>query len=327
MTTNNISELAVSFQKSRVLLTAYELGIFTALGSSKRNSADIARAINTDSRATDRLMNALCSIGLLTKENGLFSNSAEAARYMVEGSPDYMANMAHVVNLWDTWTTLTEAVRRGTSVFRGDVGKRGDDWLKSFIAAMHYRATGMAPGLVPILDLTNVKKVLDVGGGSGAYSMEFVREKKEIEATVFDLPEVIPLTKKYVEDAGLSKKFHFVTGNCNKDELGRGFDLVFLSQLLHSNSSEENAVLIKKAAATLNSGGQVVVQEFIIDEDRTSPPFSAFFALNMLVATEHGDTYTEAEIKKWMENAGLKDIVRKDTSYQSAVLVGYKAVE
>ena len=314
-----------SYQKPRVLLTAFELGIFTAIGDGSRTSSDVAKELGCAERSTDRLMNALCALGLLTKSNGRFANSPLAARFLVKGKPDYMAGMGHAVHLWQSWSTLTDAVRRGTSVSERGADAKGDDWLTPFIAAMHARAVRMADSIVALIDLSGVSRVLDVGGGSGAYAVAFVRAKEGLRATVFDLPKVVPLTQGYVKAAGVSDKVDTVVGDCNKDSLGEDYDLVFMSALIHSNSFEENRLLMKKAADALKPNGQVVIQDFIVDEDRTSPPFAALFALNMLVGTEAGDTYTESEVRGWMDEAGLSGITRTDTEYDTTLIVGRKA--
>jgi precorrin-6B methylase 2 len=323
-TPDELFQIIFAFQKPRVVLTAFELGLFTVLGDKSRTSSEAARALRTAPRATDRLMNALCAIGLLAKKNGRFSNSPLAARHLVKGKPDYLAGLGHGVNLWDSWSTLTEAVRRGTSVVAKRVSERGKESLTSFIAAMHARACRMADGIVALLDLSRVTRVLDVGAGSGAYCVAFVRANERIRATAFDLPHVIPLTKKYLKEAGLSERVDTVVGDCNSDSLGKGFDLIFLSALIHSNSFAQNQDLIRKAADALNPHGQVVVQDFIMDENRTSPAFAALFALNMLVGTEAGDTYTESEVRAWMKGAGLSRIVRSDTPYDTTLIIGHK---
>jgi SAM-dependent methyltransferase len=321
---DDIHGMARAFFRSRILLTAYELGLFTALGEAGKTSAEVAKELGTDPRATDRLMNALTVLGLLDKEEGLFGNTPAASRYLVEGKPEYMAGLMHTVNLWDSWSTLTDAVRAGTSVFERPGGEAGERRTDAFIAAMHYGASLRAERVVAALDLAGVSRVLDVGGGSGAYAMAFVRACDGITATVFDLPPVTPLTRRYVEAEGLSDKVEVVEGDANVDELPRGYDLVFMSQLLHSNSAEENEALIANGAASLNAGGRLVVQDFVVDEGRAGPPRPVIFALNMLVATEAGDTYTESEIRGWMGAAGLREIQRIDTDFETTLIIGTK---
>jgi len=321
-TRDTIREIAYAFQESRVLLTAHELGLFTAVGAGKHTSSGIASLLGTDPRATDRLMNALCAMGLLAKENGRFSNSQAALQYLVSESPGYIGGLMHTVHLWDTWTTLTEAVRTGTCVPLRGFNERGDEWLTAFISAMHDRAVRQAPAVVGGIDLTNVTRVLDVGGGSGAYAMAFARAKEGLSATVFDLPNVIPLTRSFIEREGLARRVNTVSGNYLRDDLGAGFDLVFLSAIIHSNSPSENAGLMLKCARALRPGGSVVVQDFIMDEERVAPSHGALFALNMLVGTDAGDTYTEAEVSGWLTAAGLSGVSRRGTPFGTSQIVG-----
>jgi 2-polyprenyl-3-methyl-5-hydroxy-6-metoxy-1,4-benzoquinol methylase len=324
LTPDDVMQIAIGFQRSRILLTAYELGLFSALADEEKTSADVADELGTDARATDRLMNALCVMGLLEKNEDLFSNTPSAAELLAEGKPGYMAGLMHTVHLWDTWSTLTDAVRAGGSVAMGPVNERGDKWLDAFISAMHYRGTRQAEEVVSQLDLDGVTRVLDVGGGSGAFAMAFARAREGLRATVFDLPSVIPLTVKYLEAEGYSDRVDTAVGDYHADDFGDGYDVVFLSAIIHSNSFDENRGLIKKAADALNPGGQVVVSDFIVDEDRTGPPRAAVFALNMLVATEAGDTYTESEVRDMMGQAGLTDITRKDVDFASSMMIGRK---
>jgi predicted O-methyltransferase YrrM len=320
-----IHQLARAFFRSRILLTAYELDVFTTLGEESKTSAEVAAALGTDARATDRLMNALAVLDLLEKEGDRFANAEAAARYLVAGKPEYMAGLGHTVNLWDSWSTLTGAVRAGTSVFERPTGEAGERRTDFFIAAMHYGGSARAERLVALLEPEGMERVLDVGGGSGAYAMAFVRARDGITATVFDLPRVTPLTRSYIEEAGLSDKINVVEGDAVADELPRGYDLVFMSQLLHSNSPAENAALIANGAASLNPGGRLVIQDFVVDDGRTGPPQAVIFALNMLVNTAGGDTYAEAEIRGWMEAAGLAGVARVDTAFDTTLMIGAKA--
>lgn len=316
-----IWETARLFWQSRTILTGVELGVFAALGDGELRSSEVAGKLSTDPRATDRLMNALTALGMLEKNGEAFSNAADAREALVPGKPGYVGGaLMHLANLWHTWSTLTDAVRAGTSVVERD-DRAMADYAGPFIAAMHVIAGRQAAQVVSQIDLTSVRRVLDAGGGSGAYSMEFCRAKADIEAVVFDLPGVVPLTKEYVERAGMSGCVSTVIGNFNTDPLPDGFDLTFLSQVLHSNSPEENCALMKKCWGALNPNGQIVIQEFVVDEDRTSPAPNVLFALNMLVGTRAGDTYTESEIKSWLEEAGFTDVRRVDPPGTDTTLI------
>jgi precorrin-6B methylase 2 len=319
----SINVLSRGFQQSRVFLTAFEMGIFTSLGDEEKSSEEIAIEISADPRAVDRLLNALCVTRAVIKNNGIFQNSDVAAQFLVRGKPDYQAGIMHAVHLWDSWSRLTESVQNGGPIKEGPVEKRDSEWFEPFIAAMHNRAVKEAPSLVGQIDLSNVEKLLDVGGGSGAYSMAFVKASDKIIATIFDLPNVVALTQKYIREAGLEGRINTVPGDYNSDELGNGYDMAFLSAIIHSNSPDQNMALFKKVGSALNLGGRIVVSDFIMNDDRTSPAFGAFFSLNMLVNTASGDTYTESEIKDWMTRTGLSFVERKETR-STGLMIGRK---
>lgn len=322
MTPQGLRELIYNFRTSRVLLTAIELDLFSALDKESKTSAEVSSIISADPRATDRLMNVLCNIDLLEKKNGQFSNSDFSSRYLVKGKPDYISNLLHAVNLWDSWSNLTEIVRRGKPVQRND--KDGKNWRDNFIEAMHYRAVKQASEDINMIDLSGVRNVLDLGGGSGAYAMNFANSSKDIAAAVFDLPEVIPLTEKYLEKSGLKDKVKTIKGNYLTDDIGTGYDLIFLSAIIHSNSFEENKDLVMKCADALNKNGMLVIQDYVMDDERITPPAGTMFAINMLVNTKGGDTFTQTEIYSWLKNAGLKNIIRNETTRGSSQVIARK---
>lgn len=317
-------EVAGAFQQSRALLTAVELDLFSALAGGPRSAPEVAAARGTDPRATGRLLNVLVALDLVEKADGRFANGPFAARHLVRGRPEFMAGLMHTVNMWTRWSTLTEAVRRGTAVDAGT--DPGDDWREAFMAAMHWRGRPQAEALAAALDLDGVSRVLDVAGGTGVFSMAFARARPRLRAVVFDLPAIVPITARYVAEAGLSDRVTAVAGDVMADDLPGGFDLVLLSAILHSFPPDENRRLFGKAARALALGGRVVVSEFLVNEDRTGPLQPALFALNMLVGTPAGDTYTESEIRGWMEDAGLTAVTHTDTEFGTTLMVGEKEV-
>ena len=315
-----------AFQKSRTVLTAFELDVFTVLHNAALTSSELAGKCGTNTRYTDRLLNALCALELLIKEDNKFQNSPLAEEYLVKGNPLYMGGLMHSVHLWRTWSNLTQSVKTGKPAAPEAINDRGDDWLVAFIAAMHDRARQQAAESIALLNLEGVNHVLDLGGGSGTFAMAFVNARKGISATVFDLPNVTPITEKYIKDNGFSGSIITLTGDYTRDEIGKNYDLIFLSAIIHSNSCEVNLRLIAKCAAALIPGGQLVIQDHIMSEDRTQPLAGALFALNMLVGTQAGDTFTSSEIEQWMTLAGLSDFVLQPAPQGLSQLIGYKCI-
>ncbi|MGO9239558.1 MAG: methyltransferase [Bryobacteraceae bacterium] len=298
------------FQESRVLLTAVELDLFTAVGEGAP-AETVAARLDTAPRASAQLLNALVSIGALTKRDGVYHNTGETARFLVTSSPDCLrAGLLHSVHLWETWNTLTERVRTGTPHEERVNETRRPEWTRAFIAAMDQRARGEAGHVAQAVPAQDARRMLDIGGGSGIYSIAFARAYPELMVDVFDLPAVVQLTQEYVRAAGLAERIGTRSGDMRTDELGAGYDLALLSAICHMFSPEENQELFGRCYRALAPGGRLLMRDFILDPDGTRPRHAALFALNMLVNTPHGSTYTEAEYTEWLKGAGFSRVER-----------------
>lgn len=314
-----------AFRISRLILTAFELRVFDPLRDQSLTSAEVAALLGTDPRFTDRLMNALVGTGLLVKKDGNFKNSEFSEKFLVSSSPSFMSELGHPVNLWRTWNTLTDAVKSGRSLAETrDINDRGPYWLETFIAAMHARGVNSGKELASLLDLSKIHRTLDVGGGSGAFTFAWIEKNPELRGVILDLPNVIPITRKYIEAEGLTGKITTLEGNYLSCDFGKGFDLVLMSAILHINNPGENSLLVRKGADALKEGGQLVIMDHVMNDERTEPFAGAFFTLNMLVGTPHGDTYTEKEIRGWMKEAGLVNVRLMTAASGMQFMVGIK---
>jgi len=324
MDPNRIREVAASFQKSRILLSGIELDIFTNIDEAGTTGEQVAARLQLDNNACERLLNALVSLGFLAKKDHLFFNTDESSAFLSKKSPGYMGGLMHTNHLWKTWSNLTQVVRTGIPAHNEEINDRGDEWLNAFINAMHDRAKKQSPKQLAGIDLSGINSILDVGGGSGAFSMEFISRKPEIEVTVFDLPHVVPITKKFIDKEGFTDRIKTCTGDYTTDDLPKGFDLVFLSAVIHSNSLEVNRSLIKKCFNALNMNGRIIIQDWIMNDDRTQPASGAIFSINMLVGTEAGSTFTEKEVTDALNDAGFKNISRHEFESGLSQVVAHK---
>jgi (2Fe-2S) ferredoxin/predicted O-methyltransferase YrrM len=299
-----------AFQESRVILSALELDLFSALGEGAR-APEAAAKIGSDTRATEMLLNALAALGLVEKSEGVFRNGPVATRFLTSNSPDG-ARMAllHIAHLWVTWSTLTDCVRAGTSAGVSGTGERDADWTEAFIAAMHRNASERAGAVVRAVGAEDVRRMLDVGGGSGAYSIAFAQANPALDADILDLPAVGAIARRHIEAAGVADRVRVRAGDLRSDRLGEGYDLVFVSAICHMLSEAENRDLVARAAAALAPGGRIVIQDFILEPDKTAPRSAAMFSLNMLVGTRAGASYSEPEYAAWLAEAGFTAIRR-----------------
>lgn len=301
-----LRKLWAGFWSARVLLTANAFRVFDHLTAPK-TARETARLLKTDERATGILLDALTGLGLLKKRTGSYRNSAAARRYLVTGSPFYQGDiLTHADNLWDNWSGLGEVVATGKPY-------RASHNHAAFIKGMHNIALFKAPEVIAALGMKGVKKALDLGGGPGTYSMELARQGAEV--TLFDLPDTIAVAKEVVTPSGPGT-VGFVEGDILNDRLPGTYDLVFMSHLLHAFSEAECVKILSKSKKALAPGGRVAIHEFALSADRTAPPQSALFAVNMLVNTEGGRCYAPSEMKAWLAGAGLnrtKAVLLEDT--------------
>jgi SAM-dependent methyltransferase len=253
-------------------------------------------------------LNVLVSLKLLEKHDGIYANTPVAARFLVEGSPDSArAAQLHTANLWRRWSKLTDAVCTGTAVESG----RDNGWVNSFIAAMDHTARGRARAVAQAVEWNGEKRMLDLGGGSGAYSIAFVKAATALHSEIVDLPEVLPITQEHIRHAGLTDRISTRAGDMLSVPLEpAAYDVVLLSAICHMYSPEENRQLFDRAYAALAPHGRLIISDFILDADKTSPRFGTLFALNMLVGTRAGASYSEPEYEEWLKAAGFADSKR-----------------
>ena len=308
-------QLSGGFRATRVILTANNYAIFEHLKTPK-TAAALAEKVDTDPRATEILLDAITALGLLRKTGSKYRNTGLAAKFLLKESPWYQGDMLrHSDRLWKSWSGLDEVVKTGLP------DRSGQRDYDSFIRAMHNNAVFRAKDVIATIDLKGVTRALDLGGGPGTYSMELARKK--ISVTLFDLPETIAIARQIVGERKI-RNVYFVPGDFHADDIGTGYDLIFISQVLHSLSIAESAALLKKAFRALNPGGRVAIHEFFLEKNRAFPVPGALFSVNMLVNTAAGRSYAVPEMKKWIVKAGFRGITTKALG-ETVVVTGRKA--
>jgi (2Fe-2S) ferredoxin/precorrin-6B methylase 2 len=321
---DDLNQTLRGYMESRALLTALELDVFTAVGSGAR-AEEVAQKISTHPRATEMLLNALAAMGMLVKQQGVFRNTPVAARYFAAGSKDNARpGLIHTANIWHRWSNLTDCVRAGTAIRHQEMADRSNDWTEPFIAAMHRNAAERAPLVVQAVGVAADERLLDVGGGSAAYSIAFAQANEKLHATVLDLPAVLPIAQGHINAAGLAGRVETRAGDLRHDHLGDGFTLVLVSAICHMLSPAENQDLLRRCFEALAPQGRLVMQDFILEADKTAPKQAALFALNMLVGTPAGSTYSYEEYSAWMREAGFQEVRPIRLPGPSSLMVGVR---
>jgi SAM-dependent methyltransferase/predicted transcriptional regulator len=298
-----------SFMKSRVILSAAELDFFSKLDGNFVSAEDLANNLGLDIKATTRVLDCLVTFGLLEKRKNQYRTAEKAFRLSSKNPDSVLPMVNHMNTIWKNWSLLTDIVRTGAnSKIRPVVNSESKEDRTAFIGAMHVAAKRISKKIAEAYDLNPFKNLLDIGGGSGAYTIAFLKKNPKLNAVIFDLDSVIPITKEKIAENGFQSRVRFVPGNFYENDLPMGCDLALLSAIIHQNSPQQNLELYRKIYLALNPGGTLIIRDHIMDESRTNPPAGALFALNMLVNTPGGDTYTFEEVKDTLEAAGFKEI-------------------
>lgn len=295
--------LARGFQESRVLLTGAELDLFTLLSRESLSGPEIAARLGADCRALTTLLDALAAMELLEKREGLYRTAPAAACLSADAPDSILSMLLHAAALWARWTTLTRRVG-GTPIPE----RPPEESLRAFIGAMHVVAAPQSARLVAAAGVSGARRLLDVGGGPATFTMAFLAAEPGLSATLFDLPPVVEIARERLVKAGLEGRVTLVTGDFDKDELPSGHDLAWLSAIIHQNSSAQNDALFARIFRALVPGGRLVLRDHVMEPDRTHPRAGALFAVNMLVGTSGGGTYTFDEIRSGLTRAGFTRI-------------------
>jgi hypothetical protein len=321
-----ILQLAQSFMECRILHAAAELDLFTLLRNAPLSSSAVAERIGGDRRGLAALLDAVAALGFLTKRGETYHCEPSCARFLASDSPESVLPMVlHMSYLWGPWSCLAQIARRGPSAKEEFDFSRNARDMRAFIGAMHSIGAPLAKEIVASVSPGASKALIDVGGGSGTYTIAFLRAVPEMRATLFDLPEVIEMARERLSQEGLLDRVTLVSGSYHENELPQGHDLALISAIIHSNSLEENLNLYRRTFRSLTPGGRILVRDHVMDPDRIHPKDGAIFAINMLVGTSGGGCYTYGEIETGLKQAGFTNIkLIRQGDHMDAVVEAYK---
>lgn len=320
-----IDEMVGGYRASQVVLTANRLGVFQALADGELSMDDMAAVLEADPRGLRILCDALVGLSLLEKQRQSYGNSPLTQEFLLLGKPQSkVAQVHHAAKLYERWGTLFDVVKTGQPADEEAIDPRLIGDKRQFAEAMADTARTVADRTAVLLDLSKCKRVLDLGGGPGLYCIAFARRYPQLEAVILDDEQTTPVAHENIERAGLAQRISTIVGDAFHDDLGKDYDFIFVSNLVHIYSAEENGKLISKCARALVSGGTLCLKDFFLDSDRTSPSWAALFAVNMLVNTEQGDCYTLEEVCGWFNSAQLKFSEVLELTPQSKLVLGRK---
>jgi precorrin-6B methylase 2 len=306
-----------------VLAVAAELDLFSALSTAPLPAAILAHTLRCDLRALTILLDALVALRLLGKSGGSYAlPTGLEALLTSDGAQSVLAMAQHQAHCLRNWAQLAQVAKTGRPAERTP-GVRGEEGAQeAFIGAMHNVSAPHAAKVIRAVQPLRFRHLLDIGGASGTWTIAFLRACPSAQATIFDLPHVIRMARRRLAATGLAKRVKLVAGDFTHDALPAGADLAWVSAIVHQNSRAQNRALFKKVFAALAPGGRIAIRDILMEEDRTRPVAGALFAVNMLVATEGGGTFTFAELRKDLEAGGFAEVVlaRGDEAMNAIVL-------
>ncbi|NQU39905.1 MAG: methyltransferase domain-containing protein [Lentisphaerae bacterium] len=308
---DRIMALANAFYGSCVLFSASDLGVFQHLASAGRSdAAGVAQSLNLDERGTRLLLDGCVALGLLEKEDARYSNSPEAAAYLVAGMPgDLSRAIRYNRDVYGAWGKLPELVRLGRPVEAPET-HLGDDpaRTRAFVHSMHGRALGIGRMVIPMLALPERGRLLDIGGGSGAYAMLAAEARPGLRCTVLDLPGVVAIATELVAEAGLAERVSCMAGDYHTADFPPDNDVINILGVLHQEAPEAIIDIFRRCHAALKPGGVINVLDMMTDETRCAPAFSALFAVNMALTTTNGWVFSDRDVESWLAEAGFVDV-------------------
>lgn len=291
-----LNALMWGYRAARAFQVLCGLKVFTRLGESAMDAEQLASACGADTGMLAKLLVAGAAMGLLEREGQAYRNSALSGEFLVEGRPRYQGHIiAHSAKVWDVWSQLPKAA--GVSESAGDAA--GEH--RNFILGMYnITMAGRGDLFLKSVDLTGRRRLVDIGGGPGTYSILACQRYPELRATVFDVPETIAIAREVIAQHGLTERIGVREGDWETDEFGRGFDAALMSNILHGPESQA-AMKLVKAHSALEPGGLLAVQEFVMNDEKTGPLVPALF--NVMVGA-----YSRGELTAEIERAGFADV-------------------
>jgi 3-hydroxy-5-methyl-1-naphthoate 3-O-methyltransferase len=313
VTPERILQFAWGYVPPLVLEAAIRHRIFDVLDNGPKTISEVRDLTGASGRGVAAIMNVLVGMNFLANQDGRFSLTPESAAFLVSTKPGFHGGMIRHTSqqLLPKWLHLNEIVATGHPATAVNQEGAGAEFFKEFvndIFPLSYPAAQALSRHILASEAGHAVRVLDLAAGSGVWGIAIAQGGKNVSVTAVDWPEVIPVTRETVGRFGVAGQFSFVEGDLLKADFGIGHTLATLGHILHSEGPERSQALIKKTFPALASGGTIAIAEFLVNADRTGPVNGLMFAVNMLVNTEAGDTFSLEEIGKWLNAAGFTNV-------------------
>ncbi|MEP6925927.1 MAG: methyltransferase [Pyrinomonadaceae bacterium] len=314
LTPKPLLEIAFGYQRSNIIFTLVELKIPTLLQAKPLSLEAIARETKIHPRALDRLLNAAVALGVLEKlDDKTFQNGELSAKFLIEKTEDFLGSQMSFYreNSYQNWIKLTEKLREWQPGADDEQSSDEEDQDADTLPPQHNLALLVGKALGRAFDFSDFKKMLDVGGGTGAMSLGICEVNEHLQATVWDLAKVLETTAKFVKESKLQDRVKTTPGNFKKDALPKSFDCILLANLLSVASEKTNRKFLKQIYDALPAGGVCLISGWILDDTRTAPEAAVLFCLEDIINQVPDVERTENVYREWLEEAGFTNIRRE----------------
>jgi ubiquinone/menaquinone biosynthesis C-methylase UbiE len=323
-TPDKIMQIITGGWATSILGAAARHGIFTTLEGTPDNAENVAKKTGISFRGAQALLDGLTGLGLLTLSDGRYQNSPDASLFLVKGKPSYLGAMAEVfLQDFPNWQKLPEAAQTGLPSAPNDTELADNPFwhlLVPAIAALSFPVAQMAAERLGIAKAGTVSW-LDVGGGSGVWSAVWLGINKQAIGTQLDWPNVNKIGRGFVANFGVADRFQTIDGDFHTTDFGSArYDFAIYAHIAHQEAPTENVAIFRKFRKALKPSGTLVVNDFILNDDRTGHPFAMMFASEMLVVTKNGFTYRQSDYREWLREAGFKSVEIVPTATPSTLV-------
>ncbi|HEX7388967.1 MAG TPA: methyltransferase [Acidiphilium sp.] len=318
-----LMRISMGMMAPRLLAAAVQLDLFSRIAEGRETAGDLALAASASERGVRMLADALCALGLLGKADGRYRLTPASKAYLVKSSPDYVGAIMESDHLWTAWGRLPEVVRTGRVAEAVEKQDVAEAFFPVLIRSLHVLNREPARRLAAALGAGarhSGLRVLDVAAGSGVWGIAIAEADAAARVTAQDFPGVLASTREFAERHGVAGRFEYMPGDLKDAAFGSGrFDVAILGNIVHSEGEASSRRLFGRLHEALAPGGRIAIVDMLPAEDRTGPPPAVLFALNMLVNTEHGDTFTLSQYRAWLNEAGFAGVETADIGLQAGM--------
>jgi 3-hydroxy-5-methyl-1-naphthoate 3-O-methyltransferase len=307
VTPQRISQLAWGYAAPLIIEAAIRNAVFDTLDSGPKTVDEVSATTGASIRGLTAIMDALCGLDLLSKnQTGRYSLTPESSAFLVSTRPSFFGGLIQHTSeqLLPRWLQISESVHTGKPTSPVNQEGTGAEFFEKFVCDIFPMSYPSAQALATALHLSK-DNVLDLAAGSGVWGIALAQGSPAVRVTAVDWPNVLEVTKQTAEQLRVSDRFSYIPGDLLTADFGSGYTVATLGHILHSEGEDRSRKLLKKVFNALAHGGTIAIAEFLVDDDRRGPVLGLFFAVNMLINTDDGNTFSFEEISGWLRDAGF----------------------